>query len=255
VFNVEKITARWSQEVQVIAYLDSVPESSVLARRITEIRTVEGVSAVEVVTREQAFERFRTRLGQHADLLDGVDPQILPASLEISLDPGFRNRQGVETVVNALKSRGDLRDLRYGHDWLQRFEAFLGLLRLLGLVLGGFLLFATLFIVSNTIRLTLFARREELEVMALVGATPRFIKTPFIIEGALQGLCGGLLSLGGVYLVYLLFLREGLATLLFTAGGADVLFLPLSYLGALLSLGLALGIFGSLGALRKFVRI
>lgn len=255
VFNVEKITARWSQEVQVIAYLDAVPESAALARQVAEIRKVPGVSGVDIISREQAFERFRSRLGLHADLLDGVDPQILPASLEISLEPGYRNRQGVEAVVDALKARGELSDLRYGHDWLLRFEAFLGLLRVLGLVLGGFLLFATLFIVSNTIRLTLFARREELEVMALVGATPRFIKTPFVIEGALQGLVGGLLSLSFVYLVYLLFLREGLATLLFAAGGAEVLFLPLVHLGGLITLGLALGVFGSLGALRKFVRI
>lgn len=255
VFNVEKITARWSQEVQVVAYMDQVPAPAVLAQRVQEIRKIAGVADVEVISREQAFERFRGRLGQHAELLEGVDPHILPASLEISLEDGFRNRQGVENLVAALKARGDLSDLRYGHDWLLRFEAFLGLLRLMGLVLGGFLLFATLFIVSNTIRLTLFARRDELEIMALVGATPLFIKTPFIIEGALQGLSGGLLSLSGVYLVYRLFLREGLGTLLFTAGGSEVLFLPPAYLGGLIGLGLFLGIFGSLGALRKFVRI
>ncbi|MDO3376945.1 permease-like cell division protein FtsX [Geoalkalibacter halelectricus] len=255
VFNVETLTARWSEEVQVVAYLDAPPPPQVLAERAEQIRQLPGVAGVEVVSREQAFERFRSRLGQHGDLLDGVDPQILPASLEIALEADYRNPQGVESVVAALQARGDLGELRYAQDWLQRFEAFLGLLRLIGLVVGVFLFFATLFIVSNTIRLTLFARREELEVMALVGATPMFIKLPFIIEGALQGLAGGLLALAGVYLAHLLFLREGLGTLLFAVGGAEVLFLPPAHLATLLALGLFLGVFGSLGALRKFVRI
>ncbi len=254
-FNIEQLTSRWSEEVQIVAYLDELPDSSALAQKMRQLEKLPGVEKVTLVSRQDAFERFRQRLGQHADLLQGVDPEILPASLEIALDSDYRNRKGVDQVVGALKQRGDFGDLRYGHEWLQRFESFVGLLRLVGLILGGFLLFAALFIVSNTIRLTLFARREELEVMTLVGGTSLFIKTPFVIEGALQGLCGGVLSLAGVYLVFMLFLREGLQTVLLAAGGSDVVFLPARYLVGLILLGLLLGVFGSLGALRKFLRI
>jgi cell division transport system permease protein len=255
VFNVEQLTSRWGEEVEVIAYLDEVPEAEVLQKRIAQIEAMPEVERVKLVTRAQAFERFRERLGPHAELLDGVDPEILPASLEISPRADLRDRQGVDQLVANLEEQAGLSDLRYGHEWLAKFESFLSLVRLVGVILGGFLLFAALFIVSNTIRLTLFARREELEIMALVGATPLFIKIPFIIEGAVQGLVGGLLALTGVYLVFALFLQQGLQTVLLAAGGQQVVFLPSAYLVGLILLGLLLGIGGSLGALRKFVRI
>ena len=184
--------------MQVVAYLDQVPESSVLDSWKKTITGLPQVSKVEVVSRAMALERFRKRLGSDASLLTGVEADILPASLEISLQPEARNRAGVETVVRQLRGKLGLSDLRYGQDWLDRFEAFLNLLRTGFAVLGGFLLFATLFIVANTIKLTLYARKDELEVMTLVGGTPWFIKAPFLLEGAIQGLAGGGLVLEDV---------------------------------------------------------
>jgi cell division transport system permease protein len=157
-------------------------------------------------------------------------------------------------VVEHLRGQAGLQDLRYGQDWLDRFEAFMGLLRAGALSLGGFLLFATLFIVANTIKLTLYARRDELEVMALVGGTPWFIKAPFLLEGALQGAFGGLLALGGTYLLFAGFLQQGLGTLLLAAGVDRIGFLPGAYQVALVGLGTALGLCGSLVSLRRLLR-
>lgn len=255
VLNVQRLTTEWSREIQVLVYLDQVPEERQLQSWIGDLRQRPEVEGVAFVSRREAFERFRQRLQQDADLLDGLDPEFLPASLEISLVEEHRSQAGVEALVGALKKNPDFGDLRYGQDWLERFESFLRLLKVAGAFLGAFLLFAALFIVANTIKLTLYARRDELEVMALVGATPLFIKAPFLLEGALQGALGGALALGSAYLVFHLSLQEGLQAILLTSGLAGITFLPLSWQLLLLAAGVFLGTFGSLLALRRLVRI
>ena len=117
------------------------------------------------------------------------------------------------------------------------------------------LLFAALFIVSNTIKLTLYARRDELEIMALVGGTSLFIKAPFLFEGALQGALGGGAALFGSFLLFRVFLQEGLEAVLFASGIEGIVFLPPSFQLILLASGTVLGFLGSLFSLRKLVRI
>lgn len=255
VVNVQQMTRHWSREIQVVAYLEQVPEGVGLQSLMAEIRRRPEVENITFVSRTEALERFRKRLQQDADLLSGLAPDFLPASLEIALKEEFRSRQGVASVVSALRQNPNLSDLRYGQEWLERFEGFLKVLKVAGGVLGGFLLFAALFIVSNTIKLTLYARRDELEVMSLVGATPLFIKIPFLLEGALQGALGGALAIGGAWLLFQLFLREGLQTVLLATGVDSIVFLPASYQLLLLGGGVFLGFFGSLFSLRKFVRL
>ena len=255
VLNVQKLTGHWSKEVQVVSYIDELPEERQLRGWIEEIRHLPEVAEVTLVSREEAFDRFRKRLARDADLLDGLDPDILPASLEIALHETYRTRQGVEAVVERLKRNKALSDVRYGQEWLERFESFLTLLRLAGGILGGFLLFAALFIVSNTIKLTLYARRDELEIMTLVGGTPLFIKMPFLLEGALQGAVGGILALGGAYMLFLFFVQRGLSALLPLAGLEGIAFLPSSWQLMVIAAGTLLGLVGSLISLRKFVRI
>lgn len=255
VLNVQKLTAHWSKEVQVVAYLDELPREGQLQGWMADIRSQPEVAGVTFVSRQEAFQRFKKRLARDADLLDGLDPEILPASLEISLKEEHRSRQGVAAVVARLEQNRALSDLRYGQDWLERFESFVVLLRLAGAILGGFLLFATLFIVANTIKLTLYARRDELEIMTLVGGTPLFIKMPFLLEGALQGALGGGLALGGAYLLFRIFIRKGLTALLPLSGLDGVAFLPASYQVLLIAAGALLGLVGSLVSLRKLVRI
>lgn len=255
VLNVQKLTSHWSKEVQIVAYLDQTPDQGQLKVWMTEIGNLPEVAAVVYVSPAEAHNRFKTRLGQDAGLLDGLATDILPASLEITLKEDQRNRLGIGKVISHLRQDSRFSDLRYGQEWLEKFEAFVALLKIAGAFLGGFLLFAALFIVSNTIRLTLFARRDELEVMALVGGTPLFIKAPFLLEGAFQGAIGGCLALAGSYMLYLVFLKEGLSSLLLTTGVNTITFLPSHYGLAVILAGLTLGFLGSLLSLRKLVRI
>ena len=255
VINVQQLTATWSAEMAVVAYLDQVPESAEVKRWQQEITAYPEVAKVDYVSQQEAFNRFRQRLGHDADLLDGLDAKILPASLEIHLQAEQQNRATVAALVAKLRQDRRFADLQYGQDWLDKFEAFLLLLRTGGAALGGFLVFAALVIVANTIKLTLYVRQDELEAMAMVGGTPLFIKLPYLFEGALQGVCGGLVALGLSFLVFEVLLKKSLGNLLLMTGVEKIQFLPPLWQAALVGGGGLIGLLGSLFALRKFVRI
>ncbi len=255
VLNVQQLTSAWSEDIAIIAYLDDPPEAQVVEKWMSDILEYPEVGAVEFVTRQEAFERFRRRLGADADLLDGLALEVLPASLEIRFQKELRHRETVEAVVAKLRQDSRFNDLQYGQEWLEKFEAFLLLLRIGGAALGSFLVFAALLIVANTIKLTLYVRQDELEVMAMVGGTPLFIKSPYLVEGALQGLIGGLVALGVSFLVFRLLLMEILGQLLMITGIDTIHFLPPVWQLLLVAAGSLIGLMGSLLALRRFVRI
>lgn len=255
VLNVQQLTSSWSDDMAIVAYLDHPPEAKTLQQWIGDIEAYEEVESVTYVSQQEAFERFGKRLGPEADLLEGLDPAILPASLEIRLKQNLRQKATLEKVVARLRTDARFDDLRYGREWLEKFEAFLLLLRISGAALGGFLMFAALMIVANTIKLTLYARQDELEAMAMVGGTSLFIKLPYLVEGALQGLIGGVVALAASFFVFRLLLMDLLGKLLMITGIDTIHFLPPAWQVALVAGGGLIGLLGSLFALRKFVRI
>jgi len=216
----------------------------------------EGIDPARVFMgkNKTAFERFRKRLGDDADLIEGLGEDVLPASLEISLEKDWRNESAIAAVVERLRKDHRFNDLQYGQGWLEKLEAFLLLLRASGLALGGFLVFAALVIVANTIKLTLYARQDELEAMTMVGGTSLFIKLPYLIEGALQGLLGGVTALALSFLVFEVLLQQSLGSMLLITGIDSIHFLPPIWQGLLIVGGGLIGLLGSLFALRKFVR-
>ncbi|MCF6177851.1 MAG: permease-like cell division protein FtsX [Geopsychrobacter sp.] len=255
VLNIQGLATNWSQEIQVVAYFKTPPPRNQRAKLIQQVEAFVDVNQVVFISPTEALKRFSTRLGDDAGLLEGVSRTLLPASLEIRLKSGSHSREGVERVVAELKKDSRFNDVRFGQEWLERFENFVNLLKFAGLFLGSLFLLAALFIVSNTIKLTLYARRDELEIMALVGATKRFIQIPFLLEGALQGFAGGLLALGFLWLSFKLLLEKGLHSFWLTPVGFDPIFLSTEQQFMLVFSGVLLGLLGSLASLRKFVRL
>lgn len=254
VLNVQQLSASWGENLAVVAYLDNVPEQKIVQSWIKEIEAYPEVGEVTFVSRKAALERFSQRLGDDADLIEGLGEEVLPASLEISLAEESRNKSTLDSVVERLRTDQRFSDLQYGQGWLEKLEAFLLLLRVSGSALGGFLVFAALVIVANTIKLTLYARQDELEAMAMVGGTSLFIKLPYLVEGALQGLLGGIAALGLSFLVFQVLLQRTLGSLLLITGIDRIHFLPPIWQLALVVAGGFIGLMGSLFALRKFVR-
>lgn len=255
VVNTEQLALRWTKEIQVIAYLEKAPNQQSIAGLTKKLKNIPEVESVKYVSPADAMQRFKKHLGEDGSLLEGVSKELLPASFELGLYAEFRNQQGIASVIEQLENQLDVDDLRYGQRWLERFNKFAQTLRFVGIILGGFLLFAALFIVSNTIKLTLYARRDELEIMALVGATMRFIQIPFMLEGAIQGLLGGVLSLAFLAISFVFVLSPSLNSFWLTPTDFDLQFLSVSQQIILALSGVVLGVLGSLSSLRRFVRI
>ncbi|NJD39129.1 MAG: ABC transporter permease [Geobacter sp.] len=251
--NLENAAENWSEKVQVTIYYDKELTPQEQSDLKSRIQTIPGTSKVYWVGRDEAMRRFKGRLKGQETLLDGIRPEVLPASFEISLKKTSRSTEAIDQYVASLKKLPNIGEVQYGEEWVRRFYTFLTFMRIVGGLVGGFLVLAVVFIVSNTIRLTVYARRDELEIMSLVGATRLFIKMPFLLEGLMQGLVGGLLALGLLLSVHLLFLHNAGNFLTFNPATAGLSFLPVEYIAALLAAGALLGFLGSLTALRRFI--
>lgn len=251
--NLENAAENWSERVQVTAYFDRELTSQEQASLRSRISAIPGAARVGYVSREEALRRFKGRLRGQETLLEGVRPDILPTSFEIALKRASRDTEGVNAFVSALKRIPGIAEVQYGEEWVRRFNSFLNFMRLLGALLGAFLVIAVVFIVSNTIKLTIYARRDELEVMALVGATRFFIKAPFLIEGVIQGGAGALLAMGLLFGLYEGFLHNAGSFLTFNPVTAGLSFLPPEYVWGICLSGVALGFIGSLTSLKRFI--
>jgi cell division transport system permease protein len=251
--NLESAAENWSEKVQVTVYFDKELTPKEQADLKNRIHSLPATAKVDWVSRDEALRRFKLRLKGQETLLEGIRPEILPTSFEISLKKISRSTEAVDTYVNTLKKIPGIGEIQYGEEWVRRFNTFLTFMRIVGGLVGGFLVLAVIFIVSNTIQLTIYARRDELEIMSLVGATRLFIKMPYLLEGLLQGIAGGVIALLLLLSVHLLFLHNAGNFLTFNPATAGLSFLPVEYIAGLLVAGAALGFLGSLTALRRFI--
>ena len=251
--NLENAAENWSERVQVTVYFDRELTSQEQTTLRGKIEALPETSRVNYISRDEALKRFKSRLRGQETLLEGVRPEVLPTSFEISLKRANRDTQGVESYVASLKRVPGITEVQYGEEWVKRFNSFLNFIRLLGVLLGGFLVLAVVFIVSNTIKLTIYARRDEIEVMSLVGATSFFIKIPFLLEGIIQGLAGSVISIAMLLGLYEGFLHNAGSFLTFNPVSSGLGFLPLEYIGGVVLSGAILGFIGSLTSLKRFV--
>ncbi|HBG08053.1 MAG: cell division protein [Geobacteraceae bacterium GWC2_58_44] len=253
--NLEGMAEGWSDKVQVTAYFDREPTPLAVAALKGRVNQIPGTSKAVFVTQVEAEKRLRGRLKGQESLLEGITPEVLPASLEISLDRKHRDSAAVASYVAALKQIQGVSEVQYGEEWVKRFNSFMNLFRLMGSLLGGFLVIAVLFIVSNTIKLTIYARKDELELLGLVGATRFFIKAPFLIEGVLQGALGAVFALVALLACYFAFLKNAANFLGVNPAAAGLSFLPVPHLAAILVGGVLLGFIGSATSLKRFINI
>ena len=253
--NLESAAENWSERVQVTVYFDKELTGQEQSSLREKISAIPGVSRVIYVSRDEALKRFKGRLRGQETLLEGVRAEVLPTSFEIVLKRAYRETVSVEGFVTKLKQIPGITEVQYGEEWVRRFNSFLNFMRLLGALLGGFLVIAVVFIVSNTIKLTIYSRRDELEVMSLVGATRFFITAPFLLEGLIQGLAGSILSLALLYGLYEGFLQNAGSFITFNPAASGFSFLPVEYLSGLLLAGALLGFIGSLTSLKRFINV
>lgn len=188
--NIDQLTERWGRGLGVVAFLNDAATDADGQRAATRVRSWEEVESVAYRSRADALVDLRQALAADGDLLEGIDESVLPATLEITLTQDFRSESARQVVADKLRTLtlfNRVQKIDFGQDMMKRIEGARELVRLGGFIVGLLVLFAVVFIITNTVRLTLYARREEIEVMSLVGATNTFIRIPFYLEGAFQG--------------------------------------------------------------------
>lgn len=194
-FNLNGVLAKWNDQFQLIVYLkDDITASqrSLLGNYISESPHVESVAKV---SRDQAWQEFQSNISENLKPLLEIDFNPLPASCKIRFKDTKNRLFHIRELADKLKAQAGVESVEYGEEWIERFEKFMVFSRLFLFAVGGLLCFGLVLIISNTIRLSIYSRQDEIELMLLIGATPRFVKTPFLLEGMLQGLAGSLLAL------------------------------------------------------------
>jgi cell division transport system permease protein len=218
----------------------------------SRIRAYAEVDKITYVSRQDAFARLTRQLGNEVDVLAGLDPSFLPASLEIYPRPDLHNLALIRDFADYLNTLPGVEKVQYGQDWLKRFSSFTQLIRIIVIASGGLLILTTIFMISHTIRLTLVAREEELEILRLLGADRSYIQGPLLLEGFLQGLLGSAL---GVFLLHLLY---AWTTVRFDSsalpGSFELTFFSPFLLAVITVAGTFLCVVGSLLSTRKFLR-
>jgi len=253
-FNLTNFLKIWEDKIEVIAYLKRGTPSGEVEPLLNRTRLLEGVEIVRYVSPYDAMNFMEMKLGGQKNLLQGIQPALLPPSLEIQLKKDYRNPTKINEVVRHLKEMAQFEEIQYGQEWVDAFSALLHTLRLTQWILGGLLLIAIVFITSNTLQLTISSRREEIEVMHWVGAGPGFIRVPFYVEGLIQGFLGG-----GLAILFLYLLHQGLLlhippSMQAWLSKVPVLFLPTETIAWILLGGTVLGFFGSFVASTRVLR-
>lgn len=248
--NLKKTMDDWRADFQVIVYLqDSISQSQLKSlRHLCASQPL--VSRVVYVSKNKAMQHFKKSLGKDSTLLQGLKSNPLPASLELQLKSEVPDMQAVESLVDRIRAQPGVDDVQYGQQWLHHFFSIMRLLHIVGLGVSGFLFFVTIFIVSNTIKLSFYSRRDAIDIMELVGATRFYIVIPYLLEGLFQGLVASLLSVAAVYGIYYYVTAWLQRSFPFLQGMISLAFFTPLMLGGFVILGISLGVLGFLVSFR-----
>lgn len=249
--NLQRLVERWSSAAEFSIYLQDAASPAEREAVTRAIRAHNGVAGVDFVSKPEALNRFTRDFPDLAAAARTSPSNPFPASLEVKLRSAAVDAAGLERLARTLARMPGVTDVRYDRRWLERLAATATAVRWTGLALSAVLILAAAFTITNVVRLALFARRGEIEIMELVGAPLSFIRGPFICEGILQGAAGGVAALIVLRIAFSAS-RGSLDTLAQLAGADAAAFLPVSTIALLLAGGAAVGCVGSLMAIRRF---
>lgn len=248
--NLDHLALTIEDQVEITVFLNPKAEGESVKNLQTVISGTPGVASARFISKDEAINELKKKFGDRQDLLEGIGSEAIRPSFQIRLaDPSQ-----VTTVARQIAGQPGVEKVDFMEETVKKIFRFTRALRLLGLTLAIVLAGATVFIISNTIRLTVFARRREIGIMKLVGATDSFIRRPFMVEGMLLGLLGSLLSALVVWTSYSWAVKTVVEIIpFFSLVPATPLMTDLTWL--LLALGAVLGAAGSALALHRFLRV
>lgn len=251
--NMLTIGDKLGDDLRLIVYLEEEPGPEMKEQLRRKITNFDDVEAIHFISKTEAYQRFTKQMSQNRDVLEDMPDDFLPASIEVVPLKTLRGLNQIKLFSDYLAKLPGTIKVQYGKDWIERFYSFTNLLSIVVILSGNLLILTTVFMVAYTIRLTIMGRQAEMELLKLVGATNNYIRTPFLLEGLLQGLFGSALGLLALYLLYdwikARFSGPGLFHLL------DFTFLPAPAFLAIVLVSILLCTVGSFTSIQKYLRI
>jgi cell division transport system permease protein len=244
---------RLSDDLQLIVYLEEEPGPQMQEQLRRKIENFDDVEEIRFISRKVAYERFAKQLGEDSDVLHDMPKDFLPASIEVVPLKTLRGYNQIKLFSEYLANLPGTEKVQYGQEWVERFYYFTRLLTIVVFLSGTLLILTATFMVAYTIRLTIMGRQDELELLKLVGATNSYIRTPFLIEGILQGFMGSIIGLFALYGLFQWisahFAGPGLLNLF------NFTFFPPIVIIAIILSSISLCSIGSYTSIRKFLKI
>jgi cell division transport system permease protein len=248
-----RAAAGWLQDdIKIVVYLDDELAGEAVSKIEQHLQGDRAVAAVHFISKEQALAEFKSQFPSEAHLLEGLGQNPLPASFVVTLNPAFRSPDAVARWAERAEQLAGIAKVDYNQDWIDVLAIIIRSIEVVAVGIGLVLSAAAVTIIANTIRLTLFSRRDEIAILRLIGATTSFIRIPYLLEGAVLGGLGSALSLAMLKFLHELFRQE--IRDMGRLSGLDqfVVFFPLSVCLGLVAVGIALGCAGSFVSLRRF---
>ncbi|MFA5478545.1 MAG: permease-like cell division protein FtsX [Candidatus Muiribacteriota bacterium] len=249
--NLKEFASILESQVDVTVYLNNTyndNDRQALEKKLAESKDVEEFN---FISKDEALQRLKKELKEEDLLLSALESNPLPDSIELKI----KSSLSVHKIIKELRAEFNfIDDIFYGQEIVEKVNKFTQVIRIIGTILVVLLGIASMFIVSNTIKLTVYARKEEIEIMKLVGATNGFIRMPYIIEGIVQGFLGSLVAVIIIMFSYPQIvnnLKDILPFIPFVTNSAELLVLY----SKLIFSGIFLGVIGSLISVRKFLDV
>lgn len=241
-FNLFGVIKIAQSKVEIDAFLVDDIDSTAVKELKGKIEKIVGVKSVEFISKEQALKEIQEELKDVPDLLEALETNPLPPSFRIKVQEGYNNARDISEIARKIGMFKEVEDVKYGKEWVPRLDKLVKILFLFDLLIGLIISIASIYVTSNTIRLTVISRKESIEIMRLVGATDRMIRAPFILEGIIQGMTGGIIASGTLYGLYILSSR-------FVS-----YYFPQNYiLAGIVLFGMLLGYIGSRNAVKTYL--
>ena len=237
-------------QLEIIVYLEDNISTAELNNLKNNFTSIDGIKEIKFVSKEEAYQRLLKSLGEQKDMLSAIETNPLPASFEIQAkDPKM-----IGQIANQIAKLKKVEEVEYGQGTVEKLLNFTYIFRRAGILTLALLIFASILIISNIIKITVYARRNEIEIMSLAGATSWFIKWPFIIEGFLQGFISAILSIIILYNLYFFAINKVHQVIPFLPLVVDNMdLLPIGI--AIVLLGSFVGILGSMFSVGKYLDV
>lgn len=194
--NVDRALATVEEQVEVVAYLSDGASARQVELAVKEVQSFPEVAEVTHVTKVEALRDASRELTEFSDVFADLEVNPLPASLEVALHPERRNEESVREVADRIRGYGFVEEVRFGREWVERVFALRRVAGVAAAVLGGAFALVAVLLVATSVRMAILARSEAIDIMQTVGATPGYIRRPFLLEGLITGLAGGLVAAG-----------------------------------------------------------